>query len=220
MEKRKPAFKIRWQFYITLALIILAGVYMRNFLFDEIVPNVKSLKQFPQMVGSWKNAGNHRLSDDVLDVLKVDDYVLRDFKNDEGIKTSLYIGYYATHRRSAEIHTPENCQVGGGWEILNKKVQKLNIPGIREKISFVEAVYEKDQEKMVFIYWYYVNGNYITNFFYYKLSVIMNSLLYHRSDASFVRITVPVIDDDIDSAVKEGERFLLDAVPVINRYLM
>lgn len=218
-DKRGATFKTGWQFFITIVLVVMAGLYIKYFMFEEIVPDGRSLSEFPGVVGVWENTARHQLADDVLDILKVDEYVLRDFRNNDGSIASLYIGYYKTHRKSVEIHTPEHCQVGGGWEILSKKERKVDIPGIEGKMMYIEAVYEKDQEKRVFLYWYYINGKYITDFFKYKISIIMNSLFYHRSDASFIRITVPVKNEDVNSAIRSGESFLKEAVPVINNYL-
>jgi EpsI family protein len=218
MEK-KHKIKIGWQFYVALLLIILSGMYARNSIFAEITVEKTPLKGFPHVLGTWENIGNYNLGNGLLDILKVDDYIMGNYRNEHGLAASLYIGYYQTHRRFAEIHTPEHCQAGGGWEILNSKDRNIEIPSSSEQINFVEAVYQKDREKMLFLYWYYINGKYITNFFKYKFSIIKNSLLYHRSDASFVRITVPIKNDDVESAVSTGEQFLKDVVPVINMYL-
>lgn len=47
----------------------------------------------------------------------------------------------------------------------------------------------------------------------------MNSLMRHRSDAAFVRISIPVKNDDVDEATMTGEQFLREFVPVINTFL-
>jgi len=220
-EARNPMheYKIGWHFYLLLVILILSGTYLKYFMFVEEVVQNRPLNNFPHVIGSWKNTGDHRLSIDVLDILKVDDYIMRNYQSDGGAISSLYIGYYKTHRRSAEIHTPEHCQAGGGWEILTKERRQYDIPGVNEHLNLIEAVYEKDQEKRLFIYWYLINGKHITNFFHYKMRVILNALLYKRSDATFVRITVPINNDNIDSAIISGKKFLLDALPVIHSYL-
>ncbi len=215
----KKNYKISWQIFVAVGLMIFAGIYIKVLMFNEVFIAETPLEGFPQVIGSWENAGLQRLPDDVLDILQVDDYIMRDYKDRAGNVSSLYIGYYKSHRGSAEIHTPEHCQAGGGWEILDMTERDLNFSGAEEKMRFVEALYEKDQEKLLFFYWYYINGKYITKFYRYKLSIIVNSLLYHRSDASFVRIAVPVINDDVDSASSLGENFLKEVVPVINTYL-
>lgn len=218
IEEKNAGFRIGWRFFVSIIVILIAGIYMKYFMIAEITLERKSLESFPQEVAEWKMAGRHDLALDILDTLKVDDYLMRDYRDKNGSILSLYIGYYMTHRRSAEIHTPENCQAGGGWEILNEKKKNMMLADGRGKINFIEAVYEKDKEKMIFIYWYNVNGKFITNFFEYKLSVIVNSLVNHRSDASFIRIAIPVSQDQINDAIMTGEKFLMDAVPVIKKF--
>lgn len=218
-EGRKAWASLVRRVCIALAVLLLAGVYTRYFMFQEITLPETPLQEFPYKLGEWETAEGHALSREVLDILKVDDYVFREFTRGNGM-VSLYIAYYRTHRRFAEIHTPENCQVGGGWEVLGEKRRTLEVTGVNGgKVHFVEALYEKDRIKQVYLYWYQVKGSYLTNFFSYKLNVIMNSLLYHRSDAAFVRITVPLMNDDVDNAVMVGEKFLMDALPFINNII-
>ncbi len=204
-------------FYIVLALMILTGIYTKYFMFEEAI-SANVLKNFPQRIGEWQGLADYKFNDEVIKILKLDDYLNRDFFNGEK-RVSLYIGYYKTHRNFAEIHTPEHCQAGGGWQILKKRKRQLDINGVNKKINFIEAVYEKNKEKQVFLYWYQINGNYITNFFLYKLSVIIKSIIYHRSDAIFVRISVPVMNDNLENALGTGESFLKDFIPVIDKFL-
>jgi EpsI family protein len=211
-------YRIGWQYYVSLLLILALGIHMRVYPTSEALRDRKQLSAFPRIIGKWKMIDERPLGQDILDILKVDDYLMRDYSDGSGVMLSLYIGYYATHRRSAEIHTPENCQAGGGWEILSEQEKTVSIPGRQEPIRFIEALYEKDGDKMIFIYWYNVNGRFLTSFFEYKMNVILNSLLYHRSDASFVRIAVPVIDDIAVDGASKAEKFLSDSVFVIEQF--
>ena len=126
---KKPVDKLGKNFYVALILLVLTGIYMNYLMFDEIINPGNPLGDFPQRIGEWENTGNHSLGTDVLDILKVDDYILRDYKNPDGVISSLYIGYYQSHRRSAEIHTPENCQAGGGWVVLSEKKKTIDVSG-------------------------------------------------------------------------------------------
>lgn len=176
-------------------------------------------KGSPGEIGEWKGVADFRLSEEVINILKVSDSLERTYgKRNRNV--SLYIGYYNTHRKFAEIHTPENCLVGGGWEINSQKIRKLDLGGRQGKtIRFMEAVYEKDRTKELFLYWYWINGKHVTNFFAYKLNVILNSILKNRSDAAFIRISVPVVNDDFSEAAKVGESFLVEILPVLGRVL-
>lgn len=204
------------RFYIILTLIILTGIYTKFLIYEEVITDQKPLKEFPQKIGQWKYLNDYKFKDEIIQILKVDDYLQRDFINNGKI-VSLYIGYYKTHRKFAEIHTPENCQAGGGWVILNEKKRQLNING--EKIYLIEALYEKDQRKEIFYYWYKVGNNYITNFFKYKIFIIKNSLLNHKSNAAFFRISVHVSNNNLKEARETGESFLKEIIPILNNFI-
>lgn len=198
--------------------MVSGGVYIRYFVYTETNIKLKAFRDFPLSIKNWRYERDILLSKEVVRTLKVDEYLFREFHNGNR-RVDLYIGYYQSHRRFAEIHTPEHCQAGGGWEVITKRVKHFDIPGENIKIKAVEAVYKKDIEKRVFIYWYQVSNRYITDFFSYKIHIILNSLLRHRSDAAFVRITAPVYEDNTEEAIMRAEDFLIKAVPVINGFL-
>jgi len=207
----------RARYAVVLILIVLTTLYVRYLRGEEIALPEKVFQGFPREIGEWKGVADFSFSDEVINILKVSDCLGRTYGK-RSRNVSLYIGYYNTHRKFAEIHTPENCLVGGGWEINSQKIRKLDLGEGRGKtISFMEAVYEKDRTKELFLYWYWVNGKHVTNFFHYKLNVIMNSILKNRSDAAFIRISVPVINDDFSEAATVGESFLLEILPVLSR---
>lgn len=176
--------------------------------------------RFPKELGGWIRSDDFLLSEDVVNTLKVDEYMNSSFMKGRK-QISLYIGYYHSHREFAEIHTPENCQANAGWEILRKRDRVVNwggSPGQR-KIHFVEAVYEKDTERYIMIYFYKLMDCTTTNFFMYKLRIVLNSILENRSDASFVRIIVPISSGDEEEAIGTAEQFLADLIPVIFRVI-
>lgn len=216
---RARAFTFGWRLVVALAMVLAAGIYVRYFIFEEVALPEKVFKGFPHTVGDWASASGHALPDGVVDTLKVNDYLLREFRSGDKV-VSLYIGYYRTHRSFAEVHTPEHCQAGGGWVLLKEQKRAVDVPDVwGGRVRFIEALYEKDNIKEVFLYWYQVNGKYVSGFFSYKINVILGSLLRHRSDAAFVRIAVPVADGDITRAFRNGESFLMASAPVIDDFL-
>jgi EpsI family protein len=217
MKKKESGNGAIWHYCIAVVLMLMSGAYMRYFAVDEIPISKRPLEEFPRHAGRWESVADHDLGERELDILKVDDYIYRDFRGD-GYTASLYIGYYSTHRRFAEIHTPENCQAGSGWTVIEERTKEMNIPG-KGKIKMREAVYEKDREEQLFLYWYDVDGRQLTSFFAYKMNVILNSLVRHRTDAAFVRVAVPIVRGNIYEAMKAGESFLQASFPTIETFI-
>jgi EpsI family protein len=85
-------------------------------------------------------------------------------------------------------------------------------------INLVRAVYQMGENRELFIYWFQVRDRSISSEYTLKLAEIVNSVLYRRRDASFIRISVPV-ETDIDQAVARGEQFIRDFEPVFKGYL-
>ena len=214
----RNAGKRRFRYILLIFIMIAGGTYIRYFtVLEKDMPD-RPLKDFPRIIKNWKTYRDIELSREVIETLKVDDYIFRDFHNGNK-KVTLYIGYYKSHRKFGEIHTPEHCQVGGGWEVVRERKKYIEMPGSDKKIKFIEAVYKKDNEKRVFIFWYQLPDRYVTNFFSYKIHVVLNSLFKHRSDAAFIRITTTVLDNNIEDALLRAEDFLIKIAPVISRTL-
>jgi EpsI family protein len=66
----------------------------------------------------------------------------------------------------------------------------------------------------MFIYYFQVKGQILTNEYLLKLAEIMNSVLYNRRDSAFIRISVPFSDEEAEAALV-GERFLAKIYPQI-----
>jgi EpsI family protein len=79
-------------------------------------------------------------------------------------------------------------------------------------------VYQKGDSKELFLYWFQVRERSISDEYSLKLAEIINSALYSRRDASFIRVSVPV-DSDIDQAIANGERFIRDFEPQFRVFL-
>ena len=81
----------------------------------EAVPIRKSFDTFPSTVASWHERQSNNLDLETVNLLKVNDYVMRRYVDRAGRTLWLYIGYWATQRKGAQIHSPRNCLPGGGW---------------------------------------------------------------------------------------------------------
>jgi EpsI family protein len=183
---------------------------------DTEVPINRSFSEFPQKVQSWQMSGRSEFSANILSVLKATDYLYRHYKNGEGKTVSLYVGYHGGGKDSGGIHSPKNCLPGGGWYEVSTSRGVLEIPGGR--INLVKAVYQKGESKDLFLYWFQVRDHSISDEYSLKLAEILNSVLYRRRDASFIRVSVPV-DADLDQAVARGEQFIRDFEPFFREFL-
>ncbi len=200
---------------IVSILIVVFTVYMQSFSFQAKVPPRKPLKELPLIWKGWKGE-NFFFSEKLLNNLKVTDYVNRVYRKGDKI-INIYIGYYSYQKEHAQIHSPKHCLPGGGWFRISEEVITPKIKGV-QGLKFVRSVYQKNGQKEMFVYWYKMKKDYIVNDYILKLDMIKNSILYHRNDAAFIRISTPIIIDKT-SSYKNIITFLEDFLPLFNKYL-
>jgi EpsI family protein len=196
---------------------MLAGLYI-HLHSDITVPLNKSLKEFPLRNKEWKMVSESIFDERVLENLKPTDYILRKYVSFDKQPVYLYLGYHSGGKDSGEIHSPKNCLPGSGWYKLKEDKININIDGNMRKINIVKALYQKGEDKELFLYWFNVRGRTLTNEFTLKFAEITNSMFYRRKDAAFIRISVP-FESDESNAFSLGKKFISDFYPVIEGFL-
>ena len=202
-------------FAAVYALLLAAAVYLHVHS-DISVPMNRPLDQFPADVGSWRMSGESTLSEEVLQLLRPTDYLMREYVGPAGKRVELYIGYHNGGKKSGQIHSPKQCLPGSGWFKVSSIPTEMDVAG--ERVHLVQAVYRQGETKELFLYWFQVKGKTLSDEYGLKFAEIENSILYRRRDASFIRISVPFTADQ-RSAAATGDRFVKDFLPAIDAFL-
>lgn len=205
----------RNRFLALYVLFLAAGLYL-NLHRDVGVPMKKPFDQFPASVSRWQMQGETSLSAEVQAVLKASDVLMRQYVSSAGDRVTFYIGYHDGGKAAGEIHSPKHCLPGTGWFEVSSRRTRMELPGA--SLNLVRAVYQKGDSKELFLYWYQVRGESISEEYSLKVAEITNSVLYGRRDAAFVRISIPFGGSE-DKALATGERFVADFYPVIREFL-
>jgi len=101
----------------------------------EAVPIRRSFDTFPSQIATWQARESNNLDLEIVNLLKVNDYVMRRYANRDGRTLWLYIGYWSTQRKGAQIHSPRNCLPGGGWEPIEASRLVVPLPGVHAPIE-------------------------------------------------------------------------------------
>ena len=203
------------RFLAVYLLLLAVGLYLQLHR-DLGVPINKPLQQFPTVVSQWRMVGEAQLSSEVQNVLKASDVLMRQYVNGAGDKVQLYIGYHDGGKGGGEIHSPKHCLPGSGW--LEQSSVRATVPAAGQELSLVRAVYQKGEARELFLYWYDVRGDSLSDEFSLKGRQILYSLLHRRRDASFIRISVPFQGDE-ERALAVGESFVKAFLPSIRSFL-
>jgi EpsI family protein len=204
---------------LTVALLVQGTAFYATALRDEKVPVVRPLASFPAVVSGWQLQQDVKIEQEVLDILKADDTLNRVYINPARTAAGyLFIAFFKTQRYGQTPHSPKNCLPGSGWEPLESGPVSIDIAG-REPIVSNRYVVARGDEKSVVLYWYQSRNRIIASEYSAKFWLIVDSIRYHRSDSSLVKIVVPVSNGDIDAASKAAIEFVQAVFPAISRQL-
>ena len=169
--------------------------------------------------GAWSGRRD-RLDGVYLEALKLDDYLLADFKATGRPPVNLYVAYYNSQRKGESVHSPRSCIPGGGWRINGISARDIELAADGGRLSVNRVVIERGDVKQVVYYWFDQRGRVLTNEYLVKWYIFWDSLTRNRTDGAMLRLTVPVLagesEADADRALEEFARTL---VPALRPYI-
>lgn len=200
-----------FRYVIVYLLLGLTALFMSTHE-NVAVPVSQPLTGIPTQLDGWNMTGQSRFSSNVLANLKPSDYLYRTYKDLAGNKAAIYLGYHNGGPDSGPIHSPKHCLPGSGWFELSQ-VQRT-IQTANTEVPVVEAVYQKGDQKEMFLYFFQVQGKILTDEYSLKLAEIVNSIFYKRRDSAFIRISV-TFQGEASEAAKVADHLLVNIYPHI-----
>jgi EpsI family protein len=205
---------------VTAALILQGIVFYAVALRAENTPTVSPLDGFPTNVAGWQMYKDVKIEQETLDVLKADDTLNRVYINPaHNASTFLFIAFFKTQRYGQSPHSPKNCLPGNGYEPIESGVVTVAMPGRSEPVQVNRYLTARGEEKSVTLYWYQSHDRIIAGEFAARFWLIADSIRFHRSDTSLVKIVVPVRDGDADAATRTALDFMKAVFPPLARQL-
>ncbi len=173
----------KWRFTIFLLLLVSGGLLVNAWAFlGEAQVNRKQLNSFPKQIENWEQVGGDEQFDErTMAVLKASDYLLRNYRTDDGRVLNFYVGYYASQRDGATYHSPLNCLPGAGWVMSDPDRVTISPKG---RPAFVANKYiiQNGDHKELLIYWYQGRGRAVASEYWGKIYTVIDSVRRRRSD--------------------------------------
>jgi EpsI family protein len=167
------------------------------------------LAGFPTDIAGWQMYKEVKIEQETLDVLKADDTLNRIYLAPaRDANVYLFIAYFKTQRYGQAPHSPKNCLPANGYEPIESGPIAVEVPGRAEPIRVNRYLTARGDEKSVTIYWYQSHDRIIAGEFAAKFWLIADSIRYHRSDTSLVKIVVPVRNGDANAATRTAVDFV------------
>jgi EpsI family protein len=187
----------------------------------EVIPPVAPWRQFPTAINTWKSLGDIPIDQEVLDKLKPDDYLNRDYSS-AGIRSPInfFVGYFNSRRNGRAPHSPEWCLPGAGWKSVS--TQTIAIPIERESETFPanEYLIEKGASRALVLYWYSQGARSVASEVLAQMYSLPDLIFHGRTDTALIRIIVPVLGDDTAGAKHYGVMFAQDVYPLVHKHIL
>jgi EpsI family protein len=209
---RKPYVQV-----LTAILLVQAAVFYWAARGEKQVSLERPLANFQKQSGDWTTQRVGVVEPEIQEVLRADDTLTRWYTSPRG-GASLFVAFFKTQRTGQSPHSPKNCLPGSGWLPSQTGVIDIAVPGM-ENIHVNRYVVAKGENKSLVLYWYQTPSRVIADEFAAKYYLIRDSIQYHRSDTSLVRVVVPIDNGNDDAATKIGVDFIRSVYPGLRNYL-
>jgi len=186
----------------------------------EVVPARTSFVDFPLQVAQW--SGRRGAIEDIyLDTLKLDDYLMADFRSGSDAPVNFYVAWYDSQQAGRSAHSPRSCLPGGGWQI--KEFDQVEVPGVAVDgvtLRVNRALIAMGPNRQLVYYWFQQRGRVLTNEYLVKWYLFWDSLTRRRSDGALVRLTVPLSEgQDVAEADRQLADFARETAPLLRAYV-
>lgn len=204
---------------ISASILVVALLILQFRSAGEAIPLRKSLDSFPTTVGAWRAKEAASLDPEVINLLKVNDYVLQSYSDPGGRMLWLYVAYWATQRKGgAQIHSPQNCLPGSGWEPVEAARLSVPLGGSARAITVNRYLIQKEGSRQVVLYWYHSQGKDVAGEIQAKMAMVQNAFLNNRTDGALIRVSSPV-QGTVSETTERLVRYVQALYPILGEYL-
>jgi EpsI family protein len=183
----------------------------------EAVPLRRGLDSFPSGVGGWQGQEATLLDVELLNILKVDDYLIRRYVDPAGRSLWLYIGYWQTQRKGAQMHSPKNCFPGSGWDPLEASTVAIPLEG-GHRLTVNRFVVQKGVQRQVVFYWYRAQGQDVAGEVAAKMSMVRSAITRNRTDGALLRVSA-LVEGTVSQTSEQLAEYIRTIYPALSDYL-
>jgi len=208
-----------WMRVATAALVLVAGGALLQFVaHGEAVPLRRAFDELPRELGGYRGV-DESLEPEVLKVLGVTDFVMRQYTAQGRPPLWLYAGYYASQRTGVIIHSPRQCLPGNGWSIVSADRVTLDVATPTGRgVSVNRVLVSKGEGRQLVLYWYQERGRVVADEYWGKAYLVWDSMTRGRSDGALVRLSAPIVASE-DATSRQLVDFSTGVLPLLTEFL-
>jgi EpsI family protein len=186
----------RWQALAAMMAVFLVtgAVFTR----EHVIPKRESFDRFPEIPGY--SSEFVPVANEALRVLKLTDYLSRNFRAPDGRAINLYVGYHGQQVRGGAIHSPTLCLPANGWYIV--ELETVPMPGRADGPLVNRMVVGHGEARQLIYYWYQGRGHVAASEYASLLRRTLDVAWRARSDEALVRFGTVGDDAEADLALR------------------
>lgn len=186
----------------------------------ENVPRFDPLSRLSAEIGSWHMVQDLPIEPEVQALLKADDSLNRIYTNPvSNFSSSLYVAFFKTQSTGISPHSPKVCLPGSGWTPVGSARLQIQVPGEESPITVNRYVIQRGEASSVVLYWYQTPHRVVADEYAAKFYTVIDSLRFHRTDTSLVRVICTVDSRGEQAAQDEAVRFTQKVFPILHQLL-
>ena len=203
---------------LTLFLIV-QGAILYSSQRSEVIPPNQPLADLPHSLGDWQFAVEGVVDQDSRDVLKADDLLLREYRQPASRQAAtLFVAAFRSQRNGKTPHSPKNCLPGAGWTPLVQDLYQVDV-GADAPITVNRYVVQHAEQRQLVLYWYQSRDRVVANEYTAKYYVMVDAMKLNRTDTALVRVVVPIVDGDEQTATRTAADFVKSFFQPLHQYL-
>lgn len=208
---------------IAAITILILGLTFRIYFhsLSQVAGSDINLQSLPYAFGDWNGVDAVGLDDKSRDILQLDRYVKRLYKNSKGKSVFLYIGYWKKQNgeHQAAKHSPALCLPSNGWLLGKRSVGEVITENLTVPIKKIVA--EIKGSKNYFHYYFFTGKTYYSQEWRALLNISIQTFMTGRSDGGIVEAHTEInhttnSEQEADQSLSE---FLQDLNPELSKII-
>lgn len=202
---------------IVSAILLFQAGLLYSSIRPENLPMSRPLAQVPASLGPWQLVQESPVDQETQDILQADDLLNRVYVSGNRA-ASLFVAAFRTQRTGKAPHSPKNCLPGSGWEPLSSGMVAIDV-GLPSPVTVNRYTISHGGDRAVVLYWYQSRDRVIASEYNAKFWTVVDAIRLNRTDTALVRVLVPVIDHDENTAAGTAYAFVQSVFSTLKSYL-
>jgi EpsI family protein len=207
------------RFIITISTLIAAAAVNHYLSTPDASLSRKSLTEFPKAIGEWMAVNEYQIDRGSMRVLKVDDYIMRNYRNAGGDIVGLYISYFKSQNEGKGIHSPRQCLPGSGWSPIETGLYSVPIKNRpMDEVTANKYITRNGPNHQLYLFWYQGRGRVYASEYWNKIYLVWDGLTKRRTDGALIRLNNSV-NGDAEAALRTQTEFINLVFPLLREYI-